>query len=225
MAYNCYDETLRLCPNSPYTPVACKRAADLVARKAPAASGEEEAEAPPPPPAAEDASPEANDARAMYQIGERCRRRGDLAMACNCYREAQLMAPDSTYGRQASKRLRQIQAGRQTDAEEQEPPLLPAQPESSPAQPPVLFVPPLPRNLRIEVNEQEDYEMARSVSRPTGTARSAAPAFDFDIEIAPGRSGAGLRAEGIFRLGKLGYKATYDDYDGHYRLVVVPSKP
>jgi hypothetical protein len=225
MAYNCYQETLRLCPNSPYAPVACERAAEVAARKpAAAASGEEETDAPPPAAAAEEPSPESADARTMFVIGERCRRQGDVDMACNCYREAQLMAPDSSYGRLALKRLRQIGAGRLGDAAEKEPALPPKQEPGQP-QAPVLFVPSLPRNLTIEVHQPESDGTPGSLHRPAANERPDAPVFDIDIEVASGRSGAGLRAEGVFRLGKLGYKMTYDDFDGHYRLVVVPSKP
>jgi hypothetical protein len=179
----------------------------------------------------------------MYLIGERCRRVGDLDMASNCYREAQLLCPQSTAARQALKRLHQIEAGHTGGVEEQELPRPNAAPpqeevfreqkpnevivivvpppaaentQQRPAEtePPVLLVPPPPRNLTIHVDEVGSTR-----------ARSTGPAFDIDIEIAPGRTGSGLRAQGTLVFGKLGCKVIYDDFDGHSRLVIVPSKP
>jgi hypothetical protein len=47
-------------------------------------------------------------ARRMYKIGERCLRKGNLDMAYNCFQEAHLLAPTSSYGRRAIDRLSEI---------------------------------------------------------------------------------------------------------------------
>jgi tetratricopeptide (TPR) repeat protein len=41
----------------------------------------------------------------FYEIGQQCEAKGDLAMARNCYEEATRMAPESEYGKLASKKL------------------------------------------------------------------------------------------------------------------------
>jgi hypothetical protein len=72
-------------------------------------------------------SPRHRQARQLFRIAERCRYRGDLDMACNCYEEVRRIAPKSTYGLMASAQLERIkeqQALQQTgDSESQEPPV------------------------------------------------------------------------------------------------------
>src|SRR5262249_21781780 len=75
------------------------------------------------------------EARHLFQIGERCRREGDLDLPVNCNKEAELLCPKRPSARLAAERLRQIKQARaaKTGAgEEQEPP---ANPPSS-AMPP-----------------------------------------------------------------------------------------
>jgi hypothetical protein len=60
-------------------------------------------------------------ARAMFAIGERCRRLGDLDKARTCYEETHLLSPTSRYGRLAMQRLAEIDEGRGTTEEEQGP--------------------------------------------------------------------------------------------------------
>ena len=55
-------------------------------------------------------------ARSMYLIGERCRRRGDLDMAQNCYEETRRLCPNSPYAAKAIAKLRQVQASRDAEA-------------------------------------------------------------------------------------------------------------
>jgi hypothetical protein len=94
----------------------------------------------------------------------------------------------------------------------------------SPPQPPVLFVAPPPKNLTIHVDEPETYGAVNSVLRQAGDALEAVTGFDIDIEVAPARSGSGLRAQGSVQLGKLGYKVIYDDDDGRRTWVLVPAR-
>jgi len=90
-----------------------------------------EVQAPIQPP--EELSPRQCQARHLYRIAERCRLRGDLDMARNCYEEVCRIAPKSPYGLLASGQLLQMkeqQTIQQTDdSEVQEPPL--ATPASS----------------------------------------------------------------------------------------------
>lgn len=67
-----------------------------------------------------------SQARAMFLIAERCRKKGDLDKARTCYQEAHLLSPQSKYGRQAILRLEEIDAAclpadDNGAAEEQEP--------------------------------------------------------------------------------------------------------
>ena len=72
-------------------------------------------------------SPRQCQARHLYRIAERCRLRGDLDMARNCYEEVCRIAPKSPYGLLASGQLLQMkeqQTIQQTDdSEVQEPPM------------------------------------------------------------------------------------------------------
>jgi hypothetical protein len=73
-------------------------------------------------------------ARRLYQVGERCLRKGDLDMAYSCFQEVHLLAPTSRYGLNAIDRLSEIESRRAEDsseAEEQEPPSMPRADEES----------------------------------------------------------------------------------------------
>src|SRR5260370_36415882 len=58
---------------------------------------------------------------------------------------------------------------------------VPAKRQAEPVetQPPVLFVPPPPRNLAISPDEPETYGASSSLPRQRAEGRPAAPAFDF----------------------------------------------
>jgi hypothetical protein len=47
-------------------------------------------------------------ARHLYEIGEQCRKCGDLDMARNCYQEVQLLAPQSSYAKTAAERMEEL---------------------------------------------------------------------------------------------------------------------
>src|SRR5262245_26471245 len=47
-------------------------------------------------------------AKHLYQIGEQCRKCGDLDMARNCYQEVQLLAPQSSYAKKAAERTAEL---------------------------------------------------------------------------------------------------------------------
>lgn len=71
-------------------------------------------------------SPRHAQAKHLYRIGERCRRRGDMDMARNCYQEVCRLTPKSPYGLLAAGQLLRMQGQtiQQTGASEaQEPPL------------------------------------------------------------------------------------------------------
>lgn len=53
-----------------------------------------------------------DQARAMFEIAERCRKKGDLDKARTCYEEAHLLAPETRVGRQAIERLADIDSSR-----------------------------------------------------------------------------------------------------------------
>jgi hypothetical protein len=89
---------------------------------------------------------------------------------------------------------------------------------------PVLSVPRPPRNLTIHVDEPETYG-ATSLLQRAEDVLQAATGIDLDLEIARGRNGSGVRAQGSVQLGQTGYKLIYEDDDGHYKFVVVPWRP
>jgi hypothetical protein len=63
-------------------------------------------------------------ARALFEIAERCLRGGDLDKARTCYEEIHLLAPQTSYGRKAIKRLSDLDSVRTASLEsfeEQEP--------------------------------------------------------------------------------------------------------
>jgi hypothetical protein len=66
------------------------------------------------PPAADPVKHE--HARRMYLIGERCRKKGDLDMAQNCYEETRRLCPVSPYADKAVGRLQQVKAAREASA-------------------------------------------------------------------------------------------------------------
>lgn len=75
---------------------------------------------------ADSTDPKLVQARALYEIAERCRRQGDLDKARTCYEETHLLAPTSRLGRQAMQRLSEIEnrslgGSRLGDVEESEP--------------------------------------------------------------------------------------------------------
>ncbi len=53
-------------------------------------------------------TPKQQEARALFQIGEECRKKGDAAMARTCYEEAHILAPQTDFGRQAIQRLAEM---------------------------------------------------------------------------------------------------------------------
>jgi hypothetical protein len=67
---------------------------------------------------------QAAQARAMFEIAERCLKNGDLDKARTCYEETHLLAPETRYGRDAIQRLSAIDSARTSEvsggAEEQE---------------------------------------------------------------------------------------------------------
>lgn len=68
--------------------------------------------------------PQWEQARALFDIAERCRKVGDLDKARTCYEETHLLVPDTRLGRRAMERLIDIDSalinGVQGTAEEQE---------------------------------------------------------------------------------------------------------
>jgi hypothetical protein len=95
-------------------------------------------------------------ARKLYRIGERCRREGDLDMAVNCYYETHLLSPNSTYGRKAQERLKEIQTRRATDPGDAEGQELPQpMPQRRAVSPEVLYIPLPPGDLIIHVDDPE----------------------------------------------------------------------
>jgi hypothetical protein len=53
-------------------------------------------------------TPKQQEARALFDIGEECRKKGDLDMARTCYEEAHLLAPQTDFGRLAIQRLAEM---------------------------------------------------------------------------------------------------------------------
>jgi hypothetical protein len=52
------------------------------------------------------------EARALFMLGERCRRGGDLRMAYGFYQETHLVCPDCYYGQKAIERMHAIETRR-----------------------------------------------------------------------------------------------------------------
>jgi hypothetical protein len=102
-------------------------------------------------------------------------------------------------------------------SEEQEVPPMPAIPN--------VIVPLPPPNLTIHIDEPETYGATSARPPRAGTEQQTSAGFEFDFEIATGRSGSGLRGEGSVVVGPFGYKVSYDDNDGYYTLVVKPFRP
>ena len=50
------------------------------------------------------------EAKALYYVGERCRRGGDLKMAYRCYEDACRVCPQCRHGKKAQMRMRQIES-------------------------------------------------------------------------------------------------------------------
>ena len=67
-------------------------------------------------------APRLMEARHLYEVAERCRRKGDLAKARTCFEEVHLMCPTSEYGRRAIDRLRELEQVSADTAEEQDAP-------------------------------------------------------------------------------------------------------
>jgi tetratricopeptide (TPR) repeat protein len=143
MAENCYQETLRLCPESAYARKAVQRIGELRTMRA---DGDAEAAEPPQEVPAKEQAPQGNyemrlvapacswlrcdvdglaRGQKMYRIAERCRRSGDFEMAVNCYQETMLLCPESEYARKAERHIRRLQAQApipmEDHGEEQEP--------------------------------------------------------------------------------------------------------
>ncbi len=53
-------------------------------------------------------TPKQQEARALFDIGEECRRKGDPNMARTCYEEAHILAPLTDFGRLAIQRLSEM---------------------------------------------------------------------------------------------------------------------
>lgn len=65
-----------------------------------------------------------SQARAWFYFAERCRQTGDVEQARTAYQETHLLSPESRLGRQAIRRLSEMDAEQSGANEEQEPPLL-----------------------------------------------------------------------------------------------------
>jgi Flp pilus assembly protein TadD len=53
-------------------------------------------------------TPRQQEARALFDIAERCQKNGDRDMARTCYEEAHLLAPQTDFGRLAIQRLSEL---------------------------------------------------------------------------------------------------------------------
>jgi predicted TPR repeat methyltransferase len=126
MAVNCYQETELLCPGSGYARLAAQRRRQL------------QATAEPPLPRSDviretDADLERlNDARVMYEIGQRCERGGDLDSAQRCYEEAHRICPASRFGKEALVRVLALEKLRATE----EPPVVAGEEQEVPPKSP-----------------------------------------------------------------------------------------
>src|SRR5262249_18985700 len=58
------------------------------------------------------------EAKAMYYIGERCRRGGDLAMAYRCYEDAYRICPQCRHGKKALQRMRRVKELKQQELQQ-----------------------------------------------------------------------------------------------------------
>ena len=75
-------------------------------------------------------APRLMEARHLFEVAERCRRKGDVAKARTCYEEVHLMCPTSRYGRLAIDRLQELEQASIDATEEQDaPPALPSEAE------------------------------------------------------------------------------------------------
>jgi hypothetical protein len=90
------------------------------------------------------------EARHIFEIGERCRRQGDLDKARTCYEEAHLLSPTSHYGRLAMQRLHEMEQSQRGSSEEQEePPLRTPTTE----EPPLQERPPSPEQSSLKLRQ------------------------------------------------------------------------
>jgi tetratricopeptide (TPR) repeat protein len=114
MAYNCFQEVHLLSPTSRYGQLAIDRLSEIDKRRLSAAGNAKQ----PKPTSQQGKDNTANrleSARQLYQIGERCRKSGDLDMALNCYREVRQLAPGSALARRAEQHLGEIEKQRTSD--------------------------------------------------------------------------------------------------------------
>jgi hypothetical protein len=59
-----------------------------------------------------------SEAKAMFYVGERCRRGGDLDMACRCYENAYRLCPQCRHGKKALQRMRRVKEQKQLELQE-----------------------------------------------------------------------------------------------------------
>jgi tetratricopeptide (TPR) repeat protein len=114
MAYNCFQEVHLLAPTSRYGQLAIDRLSKIDQRRLAETDSAEQQES-----ASQEgqnnAASQLDQARQLFRIGERCRKKGELDMAINCYREVQLLCPGSVYARRARQRIADIKHQRTTD--------------------------------------------------------------------------------------------------------------
>jgi hypothetical protein len=67
-------------------------------------------------------SDQGEQARQMFEEGERCRRQGNATRARTCYEEAHLLSPTSRFGRLAIQRLDALDRVNDSAEEQEEPP-------------------------------------------------------------------------------------------------------
>ena len=93
------------------------------------------------------------EARHIFQLGESCRRQGDLDKARTCYEEAHLLSPTSRFGRLAMQRLHELEQLRDAGETQEEPRRAPTHDE-----------PPLPDGKGAE----QSYQKMLERSQPLG---------------------------------------------------------
>jgi hypothetical protein len=119
MAANCFEETHLLAPQAQIGRRATDRLEEVARLKARVNDASEAQEAPPQETPARTEPGKLSAAWKLYQIGERCRRHGELDMAVNCFDEVRLLCPHHPLAELAGWRTDAVRAKRAA-AEESE---------------------------------------------------------------------------------------------------------
>jgi hypothetical protein len=187
MAANCFEETHLLAPQAEIGRRATDRLEEVARLKARTNDASEAQDAPPQETPARTEPGKLSAAWKLYRIGERCRRRGELDMAVNCFHEVRLLCPHHPLAELAAWRTDTVRAKRAA-AEESDDDSTPEAPHNREGEyrrdglrpvPPVgspdttRTPPPNHNPWRLEILEQSS---APGVRRPQGKSGDKASA-------------------------------------------------